>query len=64
MNKRSLLTVAAALLLTALLAAGMMWMTGSVMARHMDVIVTVNPLAMEAALTNPLQITNKLMRTS
>ena len=46
MNKRSFLVVAAALLLTAMLVAGMVWITGSVMARHMDVIITVNPLAM------------------
>ena len=60
MNKRSLLTVAAALLLTALLAAGMMWMTGSVMARHMDVIVTVNPLAWKPRLRIPYKsLTNR-----
>lgn len=43
MNKRSLLVAAAALLLTALLAGGLVWNTGRVMARHMDVITTVNP---------------------
>lgn len=43
MNKRSLLVVAVALLLTALLVGGLVLTTGRIMAKHMDVITTVNP---------------------
>ena len=43
MNKRSLLVVAVALLLTALLVGGLVLTTGRIMAKYMDVITTVNP---------------------
>ena len=46
MNKRSLFVVAAALLLTALLVGGLVLITGRIMARHMDMITTVNPFTM------------------
>ena len=46
MNKRSLLVVTAALLLTTLLVGGLVLITGRMMARHLDVIMTVNPYTM------------------
>lgn len=46
MNKRSLLVVAAALLLTALLVGGLVLTTGRMMAQHLKVITTVNPFTM------------------